>query len=53
MPNVIGMGARDAVFLIESRGARVVLKGRGKVKQQSKPSGAKMHKGEKITLELA
>ena len=53
MPDVPGMGARDAVFLIESRGARVVLKGRGKVKQQSKPAGTQMRKGEKITLELA
>lgn len=53
MPDVTGMGARDAVFLIESRGARVVLKGRGKVKQQSKPAGTQMRKGEKITLELA
>lgn len=53
MPDVRGMGARDAVFLIESRGARVVLKGRGKVKQQSKPAGTQMRKGEKITLELA
>lgn len=53
MPDVRGMGARDAVFLIESRGARVVLKGRGKVRLQSKPSGTQIHKGEKITLELA
>lgn len=53
MPDVTGMGARDAVFLIESRGARVVLKGRGKVRQQSKPRGTKIHKGEKIILELA
>ena len=53
MPDVTGMGARDAVFLIESRGARVVLKGRGKVKHQSKPAGTQMRKGEKITLELA
>ena len=53
MPDVTGMGARDAVFLIESRGARVVLKGRGKVKHQSKPAGTQMRKGEKITLEVA
>ncbi|MCI6503804.1 MAG: transpeptidase family protein [Prevotella sp.] len=53
MPDMTGMGARDAVYLIESRGARVVLKGRGKVKRQSKPVGSQMRKGEKIILELA
>ena len=53
MPDMTGMGARDAVYLIESRGAKVVLKGRGKVKRQSKPVGSQMRKGEKIILELA
>lgn len=53
MPDMTGIGARDAVYLIESRGARVVLKGRGKVKRQSKPVGSQMRKGEKIILELA
>ncbi len=52
MPDVLGMGARDAVYLIESRGAKVILKGSGKVKHQSKPIGAPIHKNEKITLEL-
>ena len=52
MPDVTGMGARDAVFLIESRGAKVILHGRGKVKMQSKPAGSKIVKGEKITLEM-
>ena len=35
MPNVIGMGARDAVYLLESKGVRVKLNGRGKVTAQS------------------
>ena len=52
MPDVTGMGARDAVYLIESRGARVIVRGCGKVKAQSKPAGAKMTRGEKVTLEL-
>ncbi len=52
MPDVTGMGARDAVFLIENCGAKVVLQGRGKVKHQSKPAGSTMHKGERVTLEL-
>ena len=53
MPDVTGMGARDAVYLIESRGAKVVIHGCGKVKKQSKPAGADIVKGEKITLELS
>jgi cell division protein FtsI (penicillin-binding protein 3) len=52
MPDVTGMGARDAVYLIESRGAKVIIRGTGKVKQQSKPSGSKIVRGEKVTLEL-
>ena len=52
MPDVTGMGARDAVYLIESRGARVIVRGCGKVKEQSKPAGAKITRGEKVTLEL-
>lgn len=39
MPDVHGMGARDAVFLIESRGVKVRLTGRGKVTEQSIGAG--------------
>lgn len=39
MPSVYGMGARDAVFLLEKRGVKVQLKGRGSVKSQSIPAG--------------
>jgi cell division protein FtsI (penicillin-binding protein 3) len=35
VPDVRGMGARDAVYLLEQSGVRVRLKGRGKVKEQS------------------
>jgi cell division protein FtsI (penicillin-binding protein 3) len=52
MPDVTGMGARDAVYLVESRGARVIIRGCGKVKSQSKPVGAAIVRGEKVTLEL-
>jgi cell division protein FtsI (penicillin-binding protein 3) len=33
------MGAKDAVYLLESHGLRVKLVGRGKVKKQSYPAG--------------
>ena len=52
MPNLIGMGARDAVYQTESRGAKVIIKGKGKVLHQSKSAGTPIKKGEKITLEL-
>lgn len=52
MPNVIGMGARDAVYIIESRGAKVIIQGTGKVRQQSKPAGSQIKKNEKIVLQL-
>lgn len=53
MPDVTGMGARDAVFILESRGLKVMLSGRGKVKSQSIPAGNKIKKGEKVVLEMA
>lgn len=53
MPDVRGMGARDAVYIIENRGAKVIIEGSGKVKSQSKPAGSTIKKGEKITLYLS
>lgn len=53
MPDVIGMGARDAVFVLESRGLRVKLIGRGKVKYQSIAFGKKVKKGTTVILEMA
>ena len=51
-PNVVGMGAKDAVYLLESRGLRVKLHGRGKVKKQSYPAGKKILKGCECVLTL-
>ena len=45
VPSVIGMGAKDAVFLLESLGLKVHLAGMGKVKSQSIPAGNTLHKG--------
>lgn len=44
MPNVVGMGARDAVYLIEMRGVKTMLKGRGKVISQSIAAGTTIKK---------
>lgn len=52
IPSVIGMGAKDAVYLLEYKGLRVKLNGIGKVVRQSLPKGRKIAKGETITLTL-
>ncbi len=53
VPDVHGMGARDAVFLLESRGIKVRIEGRGKVTRQSLNPGTAFKKGAicKITLQ--
>lgn len=52
VPNLLGMGARDAVCALSGRGMRVRMTGRGKVVSQSVSSGSKVVKGQTVTLEL-
>ena len=52
VPSVVGMGARDAVFLLESAGMKVQLTGVGRVKRQSIPPGNSAAKGRTILLTL-
>ena len=52
VPRVIGMGAKDAVYLLESLGLRVHLSGMGKVRNQSIPAGNTLVKGKTIQLRL-
>lgn len=52
VPSVIGMGAKDAVYLLESKGLRVTLTGVGKVSSQSIPQGALINKGQNISIHL-
>ena len=52
VPNVRGMGAKDAVYLLESKGLHVRLSGTGKVIRQSLNAGSYLHKGQTITLTL-
>ncbi len=51
-PNVIGMGAKDAVYMLESKGLKVRLSGVGKVKSQSIPGGTTIAKGQTISIYL-
>jgi cell division protein FtsI (penicillin-binding protein 3) len=53
VPNVVGMSAKDALYLLENSGLHVKLQGFGSVKKQSKEAGQKFNKGDKIELVLS
>ncbi len=53
VPNVLGMGAKDAVFLLESKGLKVRIKGKGSVKQQSIAPGSAVKKGALCVITLS
>lgn len=52
VPNVKGMGLRDAIRLLEEKGLRVRAKGSGKVADQSIQPGVPFRKGQDIVLNL-
>ena len=52
IPNVRGMGAKDAVYLLESMGLKVHLTGVGRVTAQNMTPGSSFKKGQTITLTL-
>lgn len=52
IPDMFGMGIRDAVYLLENRGMHVRYQGVGRVKNQSIPSGQPIVKGATIHLTL-
>jgi len=52
MPNLAGMGARDAIFALESRGLRTLVRGCGTVAHQSIAAGSEVKKGQTVVLEL-
>lgn len=51
-PDVRGMGARDAVYLLESCGLKVTIHGRGKVASQSYAAGTPVRKGADCVLTM-
>ncbi len=53
VPNVVGMGLRDAMYLLRQKNLVVSVVGRGVVKKQSLPAYKEIKGGEKITIELA
>lgn len=53
IPNLQGLSAKDALFLLENNGLHVRLFGVGTVKKQSIEAGKKFNKGDKISLILS
>jgi cell division protein FtsI (penicillin-binding protein 3) len=52
VPNVVGMGLSDALYLLESRGLVVEIEGAGKVVKQSVEAGSAVKQGDKIKIVL-
>ncbi len=53
IPNLNGLSAKDALYLLENKGIHVKLIGFGSVKKQSIDAGQRFNKGDKITLILS
>lgn len=52
MPNVVGMGLKDALYVLESRGLRVRFSGKGTVRSQSLRAGERISAGGQVTIML-
>lgn len=52
VPDVTGLGLKDALYLLELNGLQVQVQGKGKVMQQSVLAGAPVAKGQPIVLYL-
>jgi len=52
LPDFTGLGASDALFVLENMGLQVTIKGRGVVKKQSLPPGRSFRQGDHIYLTM-
>jgi cell division protein FtsI (penicillin-binding protein 3) len=52
VPSVAGLGLKDALELLENKGLKVTIQGKGKVTAQSIPAGTALKKGQTIYLQL-
>ena len=52
MPKVLGLGLKDAVYMLENYGLKVIAGGRGKVIYQSLQEGTTFTKGQTINIQL-
>lgn len=53
LPDVVGMGLKDAIYLLENQGYRVTFSGHGRVVQQIPHAGSKVAAKSVINLQLA
>jgi cell division protein FtsI (penicillin-binding protein 3) len=53
MPNVVSMGLKDALYLLENMGLEVKVNGRGSIRKQSIPAGSRVERGQKVVLEMS
>lgn len=53
MPNLNLMGLKDAIYLLENMGLVVEVKGRGSIRKQSVPPGARVRPGQRVTIEMS
>ncbi|MDE5574636.1 MAG: transpeptidase family protein [Bacteroidales bacterium] len=53
VPDVRGLGMRDAVYLLEKYGLKVRVSGKGKVRSQEPAAGTACSRGQQVFLELA
>jgi len=53
VPDIIGMGASDVLYLLENMGLKVQMNGMGSVVRQSIPAGSAIEEGETIVLDMA
>ena len=53
VPNLLGMGLKDAVFLLENSGMHVKVSGTGVITKQSIEPGVKFSRGQTIEIELS
>ncbi len=52
VPDVTGMTLKDALFLMENRGLKIIARGTGRIYKQSMNPGTKAYKGATVVLEL-
>lgn len=52
VPDVTGMGLKDALYILENSGLKVSISGSGKVATQSLTAGTKLTKGQTIHIQL-
>lgn len=52
VPNILGMGLKDALFILENAGLKVEITGRGIVQEQSLLPGSLFRKGDFIKIKL-